>query len=69
MKYLLLIVIKVYQVLLSPVLGPSCRFYPSCSAYAMEAIGRYGAFKGGYLSIKRILRCYPFHPGGFDPVP
>ncbi|MFZ2631894.1 MAG: membrane protein insertion efficiency factor YidD [Desulfosalsimonadaceae bacterium] len=68
-KYLLTCLIKIYQIVLSPLLGPACRFYPSCSQYAIEAISRYGALKGGLLAVKRILRCHPFHPGGVDPVP
>jgi len=61
--------IRVYQYTLSPVLGPSCRFYPSCSEYAYQAIMRHGPFRGLLLALKRILRCHPFHPGGYDPVP
>ncbi len=68
-KKLLLILIKIYQVCISPYLGRSCRFYPTCSNYAYQAINSYGIFKGVYLSIKRILKCHPFCPGGFDPVP
>jgi uncharacterized protein len=59
----------VYQRLISPVLPPSCRFYPSCSQYALEAVTRHGAFKGSWLAARRLARCHPFHPGGFDPVP
>ncbi len=61
--------IRVYQYTLSPFLGPACRFHPSCSEYAYQAIMRHGAFRGLLLAIKRILRCHPFHPGGVDPVP
>jgi putative membrane protein insertion efficiency factor len=61
--------IRVYQYTLSPLLGPSCRFYPSCSEYAHQAIRRHGPFRGMLLALKRILRCHPFHPGGVDPVP
>jgi putative membrane protein insertion efficiency factor len=50
-------------------LGTNCRFHPTCSAYALEAVEKYGALKGGYLSVRRIIKCHPFHPGGFDPVP
>lgn len=64
-----MIAIKGYQYTLSPLLGPTCRFYPSCSEYAYQAIQRYGACKGSYLAVKRILKCHPFHPGGYDPVP
>jgi len=58
-----------YQYTLSPLLGPSCRFYPSCSEYARQAINRHGPLSGLLLAAKRILRCHPFHPGGVDPVP
>jgi len=66
---LLLALITFYQKALSPHFPSSCRFEPSCSRYAAEAIGKYGARKGGWLSIRRILRCNPFRPGGYDPVP
>ncbi|BAU27894.1 hypothetical protein DFP93_12524 [Aneurinibacillus soli] len=69
MKTILLFLIRAYQRVLSPLLPPSCRFYPSCSHYGLEAIQRFGALKGGWLTIKRILKCHPFHPGGIDPVP
>jgi putative membrane protein insertion efficiency factor len=68
-KFLLLRLIRVYQHAISPVAGFHCRFYPSCSAYAHEAINRYGCMKGSFLAVKRILKCHPFHPGGVDPVP
>ena len=61
--------IKAYQYTLSPILGPACRFHPSCSEYAFQAIKRHGPLKGLLLATKRILRCHPFHPGGVDPVP
>ncbi|OIK12772.1 membrane protein insertion efficiency factor YidD [Bacillus sp. MUM 116] len=61
--------IRFYQVGISPLKPPTCRFYPTCSHYGLEAIQRFGAIKGGLLTIKRILKCHPFHPGGFDPVP
>ena len=69
MKTLLLAVIRAYQYLLRPMLGSNCRFYPSCSDYAREAIERHGALRGTWLAIKRVARCHPYHPGGFDPVP
>ncbi|OQX23323.1 MAG: membrane protein insertion efficiency factor YidD [Desulfobacteraceae bacterium IS3] len=69
MKGMLLFIIKAYQFVVSPMLGDRCRFYPSCSDYAYQAIERYGMFKGLCISLKRILRCHPFNPGGFDPVP
>jgi len=61
--------IRAYQLLLSPLLPSCCRFAPSCSHYAAEALGRYGFLKGLYLSLRRLGRCHPFHPGGWDPVP
>ena len=61
--------IRLYQIFISPLFPSSCRYYPTCSAYAIEAITKYGPFKGFYLSAKRILRCHPFHEGGYDPVP
>lgn len=69
MKYLLLIIIKFYKKFISPVLPPSCRFYPTCSHYAYEAIEKHGALSGSWLAIKRVARCHPFNPGGIDPVP
>jgi hypothetical protein len=65
----LLGLIRLYQVALSPLLPPTCRFYPSCSRYGFEAIRKYGLFKGTAMAIWRILRCNPFNPGGYDPVP
>jgi putative membrane protein insertion efficiency factor len=61
--------IVVYQRLISPLLGPACRYEPSCSEYTRQAIERYGVGKGTWMGIKRIARCHPFHPGGYDPVP
>ena len=69
MRRLLLVLIKTYRYCLSPMLGPSCRFLPTCSDYAMQAIDKYGAGHGGWLALKRIARCHPWHPGGYDPVP
>ncbi|MCB1666889.1 MAG: membrane protein insertion efficiency factor YidD [Porticoccaceae bacterium] len=69
MKTFFLLLIKGYQYLLSPLLGNNCRFYPSCSDYSREAIERYGLVKGGYLSLRRIVKCHPYHEGGYDPVP
>jgi len=69
MKQLLLLLIKIYQFFISPLTGQNCRFYPSCSAYAVEAVQKHGSLKGSLLAAKRILRCHPFHAGGFDPVP
>lgn len=61
--------IRFYQIAISPLKGKSCRFYPSCSEYTREAIFRFGAIHGLWLGVKRILRCHPFHPGGYDPLP
>lgn len=69
MKKLFLGAIYLYQNFISPLTPPTCRFYPTCSAYTKEAIEVYGAFKGSWLGIKRILKCHPLHKGGFDPVP
>ncbi|MCC6757231.1 MAG: membrane protein insertion efficiency factor YidD [Arenimonas sp.] len=69
LKSLALLLIRGYQLMISPMLGSNCRFSPTCSAYAMQAIERFGFFRGGWLTARRIARCHPFHPGGFDPVP
>ena len=69
MKTLVLFLIRFYRVFLSPLKPPSCRYIPTCSEYAMIAVEKYGAAKGSFLAIKRILRCHPFHKGGYDPVP
>lgn len=68
-KRFLLALLRFYKREISPYLPPSCRFVPTCSEYAMQAVAKYGAVKGGYLAVRRILRCHPFHPGGYDPVP
>ncbi|GBD20711.1 Putative membrane protein insertion efficiency factor [bacterium HR28] len=69
MKRLALLLIRFYQRFISPGLPPACRFYPTCSEYGYEAIERYGIIKGGILTLRRLARCHPFHPGGYDPVP
>ncbi|MFV0440959.1 MAG: membrane protein insertion efficiency factor YidD [Lachnospirales bacterium] len=68
-KKMLLYLIKFYRKGISPLFPPRCRFYPTCSAYALEAVEKHGVIKGGFLSVKRILKCHPFHPGGIDFVP
>ncbi|MBI3441478.1 MAG: membrane protein insertion efficiency factor YidD [Proteobacteria bacterium] len=68
MSRFLLSVIRVYQYLFSSLTGRSCRYYPTCSTYTAQSISRFGAVKGGWMGIKRVLRCHPYHPGGYDPV-
>jgi putative membrane protein insertion efficiency factor len=68
MKRVLIGALRFYKFFLSPVLPGACRFVPTCSEYSIEAVEKYGALKGLYLAVRRILRCHPFHPGGFDPV-
>ena len=69
MKFIFLLIIRGYQLLLSPILGSNCRYYPSCSHYSHQAISHHGALKGGWMSLKRIGRCHPWAEGGYDPVP
>ena len=69
MRAILIALLRIYQLFISPLLGNHCRFYPSCSQYAREAIEQYGVLRGGWLAIRRLLRCHPWHPGGVDPVP
>ncbi|NCC50435.1 MAG: membrane protein insertion efficiency factor YidD [Spartobacteria bacterium] len=69
MRRLLIVCIKGYQRVVAPWLGNCCRFHPSCSQYAIEAIARFGALKGCWLAGKRLLKCHPLHPGGYDPLP
>jgi uncharacterized protein len=69
MKPVFLVLIRFYQKWISAWLPSSCRFYPSCSEYTFQAIEKYGVLKGGWMGVRRIGRCHPFHPGGFDPVP
>jgi putative membrane protein insertion efficiency factor len=68
-KQALLLLIRVYQLTLSPLLGPCCRFEPSCSRYAAACIQHHGVLRGAWLALRRLLRCHPFHPGGYDPPP
>ncbi len=71
LKDLLLLLLNIFMLTVRPLLGPRgvCRFVPTCSQYAKQAITKYGAFKGGWLALVRVLKCHPFHPGGYDPVP
>jgi len=69
MKILALFLIRAYQATLSPLLGDHCRFHPTCSDYASQAIAKHGLARGSFLGLRRILRCHPFHKGGFDPIP
>ncbi len=69
MNRILIIIIVFYKKYISPLKQASCRFYPTCSEYAIEAIEKYGCFKGIFLSFKRLLKCHPYHAGGYDPVP
>ncbi len=68
MRIVLVALLKIYKAAVSPLLPPSCRFVPSCSEYAREAIERHGAMRGTWMGARRLLRCHPFHPGGYDPV-
>ena len=68
MRLFFIALLRFYKASISPLLPPACRFVPTCSEYAREAIERYGALKGGWMGLRRLLRCHPFHPGGFDPV-
>jgi hypothetical protein len=69
MTRILLFLVKAYQYLISPMLGPSCRYTPTCSEYAVQALNKYGPVKGLWLSMKRVGRCHPWHDGGYDPLP
>ncbi|MBS1130574.1 MAG: hypothetical protein H6R16_1576 [Proteobacteria bacterium] len=69
MKYLLIALVRGYQYAISPFLGRSCRYVPTCSEYMVDAVQKHGAFRGGWLGVKRVCRCHPWHPGGYDPVP
>ena len=69
MKHVFIFLVRGYQVALSPLLPAACRYFPTCSHYAIEALEKHGALRGGWLAVKRIARCHPFRPGGFDPVP
>ncbi len=66
---LFLVLIRIYQMTFSQIMGKRCRYHPSCSVYTAESIKRFGAFKGSWIGVKRILRCHPYNPGGYDPVP
>jgi putative membrane protein insertion efficiency factor len=68
-RLLILSLLRLYRAIISPMYGPTCRFYPSCSEYALIAVDRHGVIRGGWLAIRRLLRCHPWNPGGVDPVP
>jgi len=68
LKLVFITLLRFYKAGVSPLLPPACRFVPTCSEYALEAVERYGALRGGWMGLRRLLRCHPFHPGGFDPV-
>jgi hypothetical protein len=70
MRFLLIVLIRTYQILISPLLpANTCRFYPTCSSYALGAVRKHGSIRGSWLAVKRVFKCHPFHPGGYDPVP
>jgi uncharacterized protein len=69
MRFMLIAIIKFYKYFISPLLGSNCRFYPSCSSYSLEALQRHGVITGSFLTLRRLLKCHPFHEGGIDPVP
>jgi putative membrane protein insertion efficiency factor len=69
MRHVIRFLIRAYQLLLSPWLGANCRFYPSCSQYALDAVSEHGSLRGSWLALRRLSRCHPFHSGGYDPVP
>jgi putative membrane protein insertion efficiency factor len=68
MRFILISLLRFYKAVISPWLPPSCRFVPTCSEYAREAIERHGAMRGSWMGVRRLLKCHPFHPGGYDPV-
>jgi putative membrane protein insertion efficiency factor len=68
-RYVVIALLRAYRFAISPLYGSVCRYYPSCSAYALEAVTRHGTFRGGWLAVRRVLRCHPWAPGGYDPVP
>lgn len=69
MRGLVIFLLRAYKRVISPLLPPACRFYPTCSEYAMDAVAKHGVLRGGILAAKRLIKCNPLHPGGFDPVP
>ncbi|MGM0411939.1 MAG: membrane protein insertion efficiency factor YidD [Pseudomonadota bacterium] len=69
MRTLLILAVRLYRYVVSPLMGPRCRFHPTCSCYAEEAVQRHGVWRGGWLALRRLGRCHPWHPGGVDPVP